>query len=95
MIRPLNDFIYLRLEPKTITSSGGILLGEEKKPDVGVVVAVGPGKKTKRGHDTMWGIEPGQRLVFSPNGRYLQKVDGEELVVIRRDSVIGLAEASL
>jgi len=91
-IRPMNDFVFVLKESKERVSAGGIVLGEQEY-DTGRVVAVGPGKLSKRGRrDSMWSLAPGQLIAFSPNGNWRQKVDGEDLTVIRRDSVIGIVE---
>jgi co-chaperonin GroES (HSP10) len=74
---------------KPLATAGGIFLGENEE-NTGEVIAVGPGKWGKNGkRETMWGLKPGDRVVFSPNGNFPVKVDGEELVMVRRDAIIG------
>lgn len=98
-IRPLNDVVFVR-QRKTYMSPGGIALpdcvvnkpweADNREQNEGEVVAVGPGKRGKKGRrESMWDIQPGQRIAFSPNGNMTQVVDGEELTVIRRDSIFG------
>nr|WKF58820.1 10 kDa chaperonin [Paraburkholderia busanensis] len=96
-IRPLNDRIAVReIKPPTV-SPGGIFIGEyvdeglSKEIVVGEVVAVGPGlKNSKGGRESMWGITAGQIVQFSPVCSHKETVDGEEITIIRRDSVIGV-----
>ncbi len=98
-LRVLNDFVFIREVVETV-SPGGILLVKEKRRwsphddhKEGIVVAVGPGKTNKKGRtESMWGIEPGQKVAFSPNGNFTQRVDGEYVTVVRRDSIIGTVE---
>lgn len=98
-IRPLNDRIAVReIKPPT-TSAGGIFIGEHfddglvKEIVVGEVLAVGPGmKNAKGGRDSMWGLAPGQIVKYSPVCGHKEIVDGEEVTIIRRDSVIGVQE---
>lgn len=98
-IRMLNDRIAVReIKPPTM-SEGGIFLGEPvddglvKEIVRGEVVAVGPGARLSSGErDTMWGIQPGQTVQYSPACSHREVVDGEELTIIRRDSVIGLLQ---
>ena len=93
-MKPMNDFIFVRKLKKEPTSAGGIFLGEQAY-DEGEVVAVGPGRVDKKGRrESMWGIAPGDKIVFSPNGNWQQKVGGEHLTVIRLNSVIGEREAA-
>jgi co-chaperonin GroES (HSP10) len=101
VIAPRNDFIFLRQVKETMSPGGIVLVKAERKwaaegaeHNEGVVVAVGPGKMNKKGaRESMWGIAPGDLIAFSPSGNFKQRVEGEELVVIRRDSVIGVMEA--
>lgn len=89
MIRAMGDHVFIRKESLERVSAGGIILRAQEY-DEGVVVAVGPGKIGKKGaRESMWGIHPGQRVAFSPQGNHRQKVNGEEVVVVRRDSIIG------
>lgn len=93
----MNDRIAVReIKPPTM-SEGGIFLGEQvdgglvKDVVRGEVVAVGPGARRPSGErDTMWGIEPGQTVQYSPACAHREVVDGEELTIIKRDSVIGV-----
>ena len=97
-ILPKNDFVFVR-EVKEMVSPGGIALPDsvvnktwsaDNDGKKGVVVAVGPGKLNKKGwRESMWGLHPGQQIVFSPHGNMTQVVGGEELTVIRRDSIFG------
>ncbi len=91
-LKPMNDFVFVRKKQVDKFSESGLFLGRSDY-DTGEVVAVGPGKRKKNGDfDTMWGLAPGMEIAFSPNGNHKQRVDGEELFVIRRDSVIGIVE---
>lgn len=100
MIRMLNDRIAVReIKPPTM-SEGGIFLGEAppdggfvKEGVTGEVVAVGPGARLPSGErDTMWGLAPGQTIRYSPVLAHTETVDGVELTIIRRDSVIGVQQ---
>lgn len=93
----LNDRIAVReIKPPTM-SEGGIFLGElvdtalVKDVVIGEVVAVGPGARLPNGQrDSMWGLQPGQTIRYSPVLGHKETVDGVELTIIRRDSVIGV-----
>ena len=88
-VRALGDHVFIRKESLERVSAGGIILGE-REYDEGVVLYVGPGKVGKNGdRESMWGLQAGQRVAFSPQGNQRQRVNGEEMVVVRRDSIIG------
>lgn len=87
-IRPLKDYVSVRLIPPPKVSDGGIiLLPHEDNKAVksivyGEVLAVGPGKN---GSD-MWGLKPGHIVAFSPVG--MTEIKGSAL--IKRDSIVGM-----
>ena len=88
-VKPLANHVLLRKLSGQQFSAGGIFLGENEE-NTGEVIAVGPGKWGKNGkRETMWGLQPGDRVVFSPNGNAMFKIDGEEFVMVRRDAIIG------
>ena len=77
-IRPLQDrLVVKRLEGDTVTK-GGIIIPDsaKEKPVEGKVVAVGSGKVLKDGK-----VRPLE-----------VKVDGEELVILREDDIVGIVE---
>jgi co-chaperonin GroES (HSP10) len=91
----LNDRIAVREIPRPQVSAGGIFVGEHrddglvKETLAGEVVAVGPGLPEGNG---MWGIEPGHTVMFSPVMAAKHVIDGVELTIIRRDSVVGVMQ---
>jgi co-chaperonin GroES (HSP10) len=96
-LRMMNDRIAVRRIKPSEISAGGIFIGEQvddalvKEIVVGEVVAVGPGARKSDGtRDTMWDIQPGQMVRFSPVLSHREEIDGEELTIIKRDSVIGV-----
>lgn len=91
---PMNDRVIVR-ERRSVTSPGGIYTGEQvddgfvKELVEGEVIAVGPGLKTRSGkRDSMWGLEPGMVVRFSPVCSY--KTSDGEYTVIRRDAIAGV-----
>lgn len=89
-LRPLHDRVIIkRLEAETTTSFGLVLpdtAGE--KPDQGVVIAVGPGKK-----DAPMDVKAGDRVLFGKYSGQTVKVDGQELLVMREEEIMAVVEA--
>ena len=85
-----------RQSPQEV-SDGGIHLvhDEDYKEDIGTVVAVGPGKKygCKHCHTESVrpvAVKPGDKIIFSTNGHQITVINGQELVVLREPSIIGV-----
>ena len=89
-IRPLHDRVIVkRVDAETRTASG-IYIPEAagEKPDQGVVLAVGPGKRDEAGKLIPMDVKVGDRILFGQN----VKVDGDEYLVMREEDIMGVLE---
>ena len=101
-IKPQSDVVIIRrLAPATV-SAGGIHLAYDAdyKEDIGEVAYVGTGKpygcpKCKTQHVRPVAVRPGDRVLFSTNGHQITTINGEELVVLREQSIIGVIDGDL
>ncbi len=93
-IRPLHDRVIIkRLEAETMTSFGIVLpdtAGE--KPDQGEVIAVGPGKRDEAGRIVALDVKVGDKVLFGKYAGQTVKVDGQELLVMREEDIMGIIE---
>lgn len=97
MISPLGDIVIIRRSAPQEVSDGGIHLvyDENYKEDIGVVAYVGTGKKygckaCKTEHVIPVAVKPGDKVLFSTSGHQITSINGEELVVLREPSIIGV-----
>jgi len=94
-LRPLHDRILVkRLEDGEETSVGGIIIPDtaKEKPQQANVLAVGAGRITEDGKVQPMDVKAGDKVVFSKYAGTEVKVDGDELLVIREDDVLGVIE---
>ena len=93
-IRPLHDRVIVkRLEAEEKTSSGIVLPGNAaEKPDMGEVLAVGAGKIQDNGSVRPMSLKVGDKVIFGKYSGQSVKVDGEELLVMREEDVMGVVE---
>ncbi|AOY00488.1 co-chaperone GroES [Jeongeupia sp. USM3] len=93
-IRPLHDRVVIkRVEAEEKTASGIVLPGNAaEKPDMGEVVAVGNGKVLENGSVRPLGLAVGDKVIFGKYSGQTVKVDGEELLVMREEDVMGVVE---
>ncbi len=99
-IRPTENRILIRIHRHSQHSEGGIYIGtptttfvrdadKAEQVTVGEVIAVGPGKRNKRGHRIPVEAAPGQFVTFSDTcGR---PVDDDHLM-IREDDIAGFLD---
>ncbi len=93
-VRPLQDRVLIkRLEEETTTASGIIIPDNSKeKPAEGEVLAVGPGYRNQDGTLRELDVKVGDKVLFEKWGGTEVKVDGEELLVMKEDKIIGVLQ---
>lgn len=94
-LRPLHDRLLVkRLEEKEQVF-GGIIIPDtaKEKPQEAKVLAVGPGKVTDDGKVQPIDVKVGDTVVFGKYAGTEVKVDGDELLIIREDDVLGVLES--
>lgn len=93
-IRPLHDRVIVkRIEDERKTASGIVIPDTAaEKPDQGEVVAVGKGKILENGDVRQMDIKVGDRVLFGKYSGQTVKVDGEELLVMREEDIMGVVE---
>ncbi|MGB8435935.1 MAG: co-chaperone GroES [Burkholderiales bacterium] len=93
-IRPLHDRVIVkRLEEERKTASGIVIpdtAGE--KPDQGEVLAVGKGKVNDEGKVRPLDVKVGNRVLFGKYSGQTVKVEGEEVLVMREEDIMGIIE---
>ena len=94
-IRPLHDRIIVkRLEEERKTASGIVIPDTAaEKPDQGEVKAIGKGKKTDEGKVIPIDVKVGDRVLFGKYSGQTVKVEGEELLVMREEDIMGVVES--
>jgi chaperonin GroES len=93
-IRPLHDRVLVRRLDDEKTSPGGIVIPDTaaEKPMQGEVVAVGNGKVQENGEIRPLDVKAGDKVLFGKYSGTEVKVDGEELLVMREDDIMGVIE---
>lgn len=94
-IRPLHDRVIVkRLDNERKTASGLVIPDNAaEKPDQGEVIAVGPGKRDDSGKLLAVDVKVGQRVLFGKYAGQAVKIDGEEVLVMREEDLMGVIEA--
>jgi len=91
-IRPLHDRVIVKRVEEETTTAGGIVLpgSAAEKPSQGVVLAVGNGKVLDNGEVRPLDVKVGDKVLFGKYAGNEVKVDGEELIVMREEDIMGV-----
>jgi chaperonin GroES len=96
-LHPIGDRIIVKRELSEETTKGGILLPDnaKKKPQSGVVLAVGPGKLNKDGTRTALQLKAGDKVLFSSwaGDEFKDKKNKDEVLVMHESDVLAVIES--
>ena len=93
-ITPLHDRVIVRRIEEGEQVRGGIIIPDsaKEKPQEGEVVAVGLGKYKEDGTRQALDVKAGDRVLFGKYSGSEIKIDGEELLIMREDEILGIIE---
>src|SRR5882762_3555685 len=91
-IRPLHDRVIVRRIEEGEQIRGGIIIPDsaKEKPQEGEVVAAGEGKYKEDGTRQSLDVKKGDRVLFGKYSGSEIKLDGEELMIMREDEILGI-----
>ena len=93
-IRPLHDRVIVKRVEAERTTASGIVIPDSagEKPDQGEVLAVGPGKRDDNGKQIALDVKVGDRVLFGKYAGQAVKVDGQEVLVMREEDIMGVLQ---
>ncbi len=93
-IRPLHDRVVVRRIEDERTSPGGIVIPDSaaEKPMQGEILAVGNGKVLDNGEQRGLDVKVGDKVLFGKYSGTEVRIDGEEILVMREDDIMGVIE---
>ena len=91
-ITPLHDRVIVRRIDEGEQVRGGIIIPDtaKEKPQEGEVVAAGLGKYKEDGTRQALDVKTGDRVLFGKYSGSEIKIDGEELMIMREDEILGI-----
>ena len=90
-LTPLHDRVVIRRIQQAETIRGGIIIPDtaKEKPQEGIVIAAGTGKFEK-GQTVPLAVKEGDRVLFGKYSGSEIKIDGEELLIMKEDEILGI-----
>ena len=93
-VRPLHDRIIVERIEEGEQQGGGIIIPDtaKEKPQQGKIIAAGNGKVKDDGSVTPLDVKAGDTVLFGKYSGQEIKLDGEELLIMREDEILGVIE---
>ena len=91
-IQPLHDRVIVKRIDEGEQVRGGIIIPDsaKEKPQEGEVIAAGLGKYKEDGSRQALDVKTGDRILFGKYGGSEIQVDGEDLLMMREDEILGV-----
>jgi chaperonin GroES len=91
-IQPLHDRVIVKRIDEGEQVRGGIIIPDsaKEKPQEGEVIAAGLGKYKEDGSRQALDVKAGDRVLFGKYGGSEIKINGEELLIMREDEILGV-----
>ena len=92
-IMPLGDRVVIQNVGAEEQTKGGLYLATtaKEKPQMAVVLAVGPGGNVDGKEITMH-VKEGQKVIYSNYAGTEVKLDGEEYILVRQSDILAVVE---
>ena len=87
-LKPLSDRVVVKPEEAEEKTASGIILPDsaKEKPQIGEVVAVGPGKASDSGQLVKMTVKKGDKVLY---GKYSgSEIDGGDLLIMRESDIL-------
>jgi chaperonin GroES len=93
-LRPLHDRVLVKRLEEGEQRRGGIIIPDsaKEKPQQAQVMAVGSGKLLESGERATVEVKPGDRILFGKYSGAEIKIDGDDLLVLKEDEILGVLE---
>ena len=89
-VKPLSDRIVVKPEPAEERTASGIILPDtaQEKPQIGTILAVGPGKTSDTGDLVKMSLSKGDRVLYGKYSGTEIAVDGDDVLIMRESDIL-------
>jgi len=93
-LKPLDDRIVIKQSDAEEKTTGGIILPDtaREKPQIGMVVAIGPGKILDDGKRANMSVKKKDEVIYAKYMGSDVEIDGQKYVILRESDVLGIVE---
>jgi chaperonin GroES len=95
-LTPIGDRIVVQRQEAEEKTTGGIILPDsaKNKPQRGKVLAVGPGKLTKKGERRPLQLKVGDTILFTAwaGDEFKERAQNREILLMREEDVLAVIE---
>ena len=89
-VKPLSDRIVVKPAPAEDKTASGIILPDtaQEKPQIGTIMAVGPGKTSDTGDLVKMSLKKGDKVLYGKYSGTEIAVDGDDVLIMRESDIL-------
>ena len=93
-LKPLGDRVVIEAVEQAQTTAGGVILPDtaKEKPQEGLIIAVGPGRKTDKGEVIPVDLKVGEKVIYSKYSGSEIKIEGTEYLIVSEKDVLAIVK---
>ena len=91
-VKPLADRVFVKVSEAEEKTAGGLFLPDnaKEKPQIGEIVAVGPGKRNDDGSRAEVEVKSGDKVLYSKYAGTDIKLGGEDYVLLAEKDILAV-----
>ena len=89
-LKPLSDRIVVKAHEAEEKTASGIILPDtaKEKPQMGEILAVGPGKVNDSGSTNKMSLKKGDKVLYGKYSGTEVNIEGQELLIMRESDIL-------
>ena len=93
-LRPLEDGVVIKQLEAEEKTAGGIILPDaaKEKPQMGKVVATGPGKTLENGKVAKMAVKKNDQVIYPKYSGNDVEIDGDKYIICKESDILGIVE---
>jgi chaperonin GroES len=93
-LRPLDDRVVIKQSEAEEKTTGGIILPDtaKEKPQIGKIMAVGPGKLLDDGKRGKMSVKKNDEVIYAKYIGSEVEIDGDKFVVLHESDILGIID---
>jgi chaperonin GroES len=93
-LKPLYDRIVVEPLAAEEKTKGGIVLPDtaKEKPQIGKVIAVGPGRIDEKGQRIVPEVKVGEKVIYASYAGTEFKHDGDKLLILKESDILAILD---
>tara|TARA_Y100000996_G_scaffold244887_1_gene192594 strand:- start:656 stop:940 length:285 start_codon:yes stop_codon:yes gene_type:complete len=91
-IKPLSDRVVVKVQDAEEKTASGIILPDtaQEKPQVGVIMAAGPGKMNESGTVNKMTVKKGDKVLYGKYSGNEISFEGDDLLIMRESDILAV-----